>query len=64
MDNVAVGDEGGIAVELSVSPILDRIVGRFPKEDLAAEVVFHLCSETGGVCGGGFLGVCVMRCVL
>lgn len=43
VDDVEVGDERGIAVELAVGAVLDRVVGGFPVEDLCGEVVLHVC---------------------
>ena len=41
--DVEVCNERGVAVELAVGAVLDRIVGGFPMEDLGGEVVLHAC---------------------
>jgi small basic protein len=46
VNDIEVGDERRIAVELAVVAILDCIIGGFPVEDLGGEVVLHVCRST------------------
>ena len=63
VDDIEVGDERGIAIELAVGAVLDCIIGRLPVEDLGGKVVLHVCRLMVAIAVAGPCGAKAMLCV-